>query len=601
MKIPSRVDGSVCAVLSNRPSARSGATTARRSLCTITDAANETHRRRPGANSFCARSSLWLLRTFTPTTEVRRPGPILRSRNASTSYSTAAAARPSAQGFNAVHRQDPQHLMSLVPQEDSSTVDEHLQFYTDPYRRGYAQADGQKPQVSDKRRDIEYPSKEETPKISDETRQLITKLCHAISYKLRHPHRSTLDPIYNLYLKLPEPRMLYLTWPWRDRLLKVMGTPPKRNSESMLRYFALIADVKNAGLTLRRTHWNLALAFATKYVARATSAEMETALRLWGEMERGAKVKGNEVTFNVLFDVASKAGNFTLAEMIYKEMESRNIPYNRYHYVSLIHYFGLMMNSGGIRVAYRDMVEAGEMIDTTVLNCVISGFLKCGEETSAEETYQRMKDGHTMGPTIPDRDYGMGRVVTKVLMMFTKVGKKHPDLQKSLQKQIQLAPNLHTYKLFVEHYAVRVGDLAKVAQYLDEMKFLRITIHPTVFLALFKGFYSHGGYSGSEWSENRLEGVLKSLYQAKDEGVRGFRIDRWVVIWALRAVKKCSTTEALVQTFDDMVRRWDIPPDRHPFMQSMFESILRGNDMMSPTGQWDGPADHRRKKDGTRL
>ncbi|KAM5385241.1 hypothetical protein ACJZ2D_001202 [Fusarium nematophilum] len=605
MKISSRVDGSVCAVLSNRPSARLGAVTARRSLCTVRDAGKEAHRKRPGTNFSCARSSLWLLSTFAPGDEARRATPIPRSRyHTSPKYSTAAtaaAARPSQRFSRANPPQDPRHLMSFVRQEDSTTVDDHLEFYRDPYRRGYAQPDGQKPQVSDNRRDIEYPSADETFKVNDETRELIAKLCNAISQKRRHPYRYTLDPIYDLYLRLPEPRMLHLKWQWRDRLLRVMGTPPKRNSDSMLRYFALIADVKDAGLTLRRTHWNLALAFATKYAARMTSTKMETALRLWREMERGANVKGNDVTFNVLFDVASKVGNFTLADMIYREMENRGIQYNRYHHVSLINYFGLKMDSGGIRAAYREMVEAGEMIDTLVLNCVISGLLRCGEEASAEETYQRMRNGHTMATDLPDRNYGMGRVVTKVLMMFTRVGKKHPELQKSLQKQIRLAPNLHTYKLFIEHYAVRVGDLAKVAQYLDEMKFLRITIHPTIFLALFKGFYSHGGYASSEWSEQRLEGVLKALYQASDEQARGFHIDRWLVIWALRAVSKCSSSEAVVQVYDALAQRWDIPPDRQPFMQSLFDNILNGSDMQSSTGQWNGPSHRRYKKDGTRL
>ncbi|KAM0548129.1 hypothetical protein ACHAPJ_010050 [Fusarium lateritium] len=498
--------------------------------------------------------------------------------------------------------------MSLVPQdmspvshEDPKTVEEYLEFYRDPYRRGYAHPDGQKLQVSENRRDVEYPTGEETFKADEETKRLIAKLCNAIRYKLRHPYRTTLEPIYSLYLKLPEPRMLYLTWQWRNRLLKVMGTPPIRNSESMLRYFALVADVKSAGLTLRRAHWNYALAFATKFSARITSVEMDTALRLWKEMERKAKVKGNEVTFNILFDVASKAGNFVLADMIYQEMENRGYEYNRYHHVSLMHYFGLRMDSGGIRAAYQDMVASGEMIDTVVLNCVIAGLLRCGEESAAEETYNRMKSGHEMALKIPDRDYGMGRVVTKVLMMFTRIGKQHPELHNPLQKQMQLSPNLHTYKLFVDHYSVRVGDLPKVAQYLDEMKYLKIPIHATIFLSLFKGFYSHGGFTSSQWSEQRLEGVLKAMYQAKDEGMRGFRIDRWLVIWALRAAKKCCSDETVFQVYDDMAKRWDIPEDRHPFMQSVLQNVLDGADMKSSTGQWEGPSHRRYKKDGTRL
>lgn len=610
MKVPSRLDGSLCAVLSNRPSASFGVTTTRRSLCCARDASKQTPQRKKissGSNSSpsCSRSSLWLLSTFAPT-QARHALPVPRSRHVSNNYSTASSAAvapmpPINQRFHTQYAHDPRHLKALVPQEDSTTVDEHLEYYQDPYQRGYAQPDGQKLQVSENRRDVEYPTAEETFRADDETKKLIAKLCNAVSYKLRHPYRTTLEPIYNMYLELPQPRMLHLTWQWRNRLLKVMGMPPKRNSESMLRYFALVADVKSAGLTLRRVQWNYALAFATKYSARVTSNELDAALRLWKEMEKSANVKGNEVTFNILFDVAAKAGNHVLADMIYKEMENRGFQYNRYHHVSLIHYFGLKLDSSAIRAAYKDMVEAGEMIDTVVLNCVISGLLRCGEESAAELTYQRMKAGHEMAPNIPDRDYGMGRVVTKVLMMFTRIGRKHPELQKPLQTQMQLSPNLHTYKLFVEHYSVKVGDLAKVAQYLDEMKFLNIPIHATIFLALFKGFYSHGGYSGSQWSEQRLEGVLKAMYQARDESIRGFTIDRWLVIWALRAAKKCGSDEMVVQAYDEMAQRWDISSDRHPFIQSMLQSILDGVDMKSPTGRWDGPSYRRYKKDGTRL
>ncbi|KAH7133118.1 hypothetical protein B0J13DRAFT_587486 [Dactylonectria estremocensis] len=491
--------------------------------------------------------------------------------------------------------------MSLVRQEDTVTADEHLEFYRDPYLRGYAHSDGPELQVSDKKQDVKYPTKDETFKTDERTKSLVARLCIAISMRLRHPNRPNLDQIYQLYMQLPDLRMLHLTWYWRDRLLKVMGMPPKRNSESMLRYFALLADVKDAGLTLRRTHWNFALAFATKYSARVTSAEMESALRIWREMERVAKIKGNEVTFNVLFDVASKAGNFTLADMIYKEMENRGIPFNRYHHVSLIYYFGLKLDSLGLRAAYRDLVFAGELVDTVVLNCVISGLLRCGEESAAEETYERMKNGQPAAASMPERNYMMGRVITKVLMMFTRIGKDHPDLQSSFQKNIELAPDVHTYKLFVEHYAIRVGDLAKVAQYLDELKFFKMTIHPTIFLALFKGFYLHGGFSTSEWSEQRLQGVLQALYQAKDERPGSFRIDRWVVIWALRAVKQCASNEVVLSTFDAMAARWDIPPDRDPYMHSLLENITSGRDMMSAEGKWEGPSYRRSKKDGSPL
>jgi pentatricopeptide repeat protein len=469
--------------------------------------------------------------------------------------------------------------MSYVSQEDAGTVAEHFDFHRDPFLRGYAPSDGPRLQISEAKDDVSYPQRGEIYTGDDELKQRVARLCSAIGIKMRHPHRVTLESIYKEYSQLPEPRMLNLTGQWRSRLLRVMGAPQSRDSESMLRYFALVADVKNAGLTLRRAQWNYALTFATKYASRLGSQELDSALRLWRQMEHDAQIKGNDVTFNVLFDVASKAGNFTLAEMIYKEMDSRGIEFNRFHHVSLIHFFGLKLDSGGVRAAYKEMVESGEMIDTVTLNCVISSFLRCGEEAAAEETYQRMRSGNPRALKLPERNYMMGKVVTKVMMMFSKVGKDHPQLKRSLQTNVRLEPDVRTFRLFVEHYAIRVGDLAKVAQYLDEMKFLHISVHPTIFLALFKGFYTHGGTSGSEWSAQRLGNVLAALYDVRDENARGFRIDRWLVIWALRAVKKCSSTEEVVHTFDQFSHRWDIPMERHAFMQEFLDNLVRGRDM----------------------
>lgn len=581
MKISGRVDGSVRGAVLNRPSAGfRNVHASRRTICRPIDIAAESTRIKPAS---CMKSSLWILSTFMP--ESRRPS-VVQPRLACRCYSTAPetlAATAKSLPFSRLLSKDQEkrHLMSFVGERGEGSVQEHFDFHRDPYRRGYAQPDGPNLQVSDKKHDVQYPSREETFKISDELQAHISKLYAAIGQRLRHPNRITLETIYKLYSQLPEPRMLYLTWQWRSRLLKVMGTPPKRDMESMLRYFALVADVKNAGLTLRRTQWNFALAFATKYASRPTAQEMESALRLWREMEREANVMGNDVTFNVLFDVAAKAGNFTLADMIYKEMESRGIEFNRFHHVSLIHYFGLRLDSGGIRAAYKEMVDSGEMIDTIVLNCVISGLLRCGEESAAEDTYEQMKKSHNLALSMPQRDYMMNKVVTRVLMMFSKVGKKHPQLKESLQTNIQLAPDLHTYKLLIQHYAIRVGNLAKVAQYLDEMKHLNISVHPTIFLVLFKGFYLHGGFLNSDWSEQRLNGVLTSLHQAKNSHGKAFRIEQWLVIWALRATKKCSSNEAVLETFDALAPRWDIEGERQQFLHAMMENILQDKDMKS--------------------
>lgn len=601
MKVSNRVDGSVCgAAFSLRSSTAISASPRRRICWSSIKPSTPLTRLEPRTSRVCPKTSLWLQSTFLPAIHGCR---LLQHRTGfpgHQNYSSAAAAAKPRQLLPAAE-QDRDQLRSLVAGDPEGSVQEHFDLHRDPYLRGYAPPNTPQVHISDRKHDVEYPSREDALQASDEVQPVLSRLCSAITQSRRNADRATLEALYNLYAKLPEPRMLYLPWRWRNMFLRAMGTPKKRDMESMLRYFSLLADVKNAGISLRRTQWNFALAFATKYVARSTSREVESALHLWKEMERKAKIRGNDVTFNVLFDVAAKAGNFQLAELIYQEMSHRGIQFNRFHYVSLIHFFGLKLDSGGVRAAYREMVDAGEMVDTVVLNCVISGLLRCGEEAEAEETYRRMKDSHALAPEMPVRDYMMNKVVTKVLMMFSKVGKEHPQLKQSFQRQASISPDLHTYRLIVEHYAVKVGNLQKVAQYLDEMKYLKIQLHPTIFLALFKGFYAHGGFVGSDWSESRLQGVLSALYEARNGRTRGFHVDRWLVIWALRAVEKCSTSEAVMSTFDEMAQRWDVPPDRTPFLYDFLNMILQGRDMTAIDGAWAGPSYRRHKKDGSRL
>ncbi|KAL2206022.1 hypothetical protein CC79DRAFT_1274950 [Sarocladium strictum] len=480
-------------------------------------------------------------------------------------------------------------------------VDEYLRYHSDPYRRGYAQPDETDLRISEKKSDWQSPSGDELIELRDDHQAILTKLCAEIRSRHRRPHKGSLKTVYKIYNELPEPRMLYIPHQWRSLLMKVMGTPQKRDMDAMLRYFALLADIKSAGLTVRLTQWNYALAFVQQSKNWVTSQDNESALQLWREMEHQAGVRGNGVTFNILFDVASKAGNFVLADMIHKEMETRGIQPNRYNHVSLIHFFGLKQDADGMLAAYKEMVDAGELVDIVVLNCLISGFLRCGDEGAADQLYERMKEGLGTENGLPGRDYNTGKVMTQVLMMFAKVGRKHPALKESFQKSVPWTPDLQTYKLLIEHYAVRLGDLAKVTQYLDEMKLLDIPIHATIFLALIKGFFHWGGTPGTAWSKQRLDGVLSALYEARDQKVQDFRIRRWLVLWGMRAMKKCSgDNDEVERTFHDMSLRWDIPLDGQQFMEAVLEKILSDEDMNSPRGNWEGTL-KKAKKDGSRL
>lgn len=495
---------------------------------------------------------------------------------------------------------DKDQLLSLVGGPVDGTAAEFYEAHRDPFRGGFAAPDGPNIRVSDTKQDVSFPKEADMHRFSPDTQKTIDKLCTSVRKRLLHPELVSLDKIHETYQELPEPRMLNLTGGWRKELLRVMGMPKKRDANSMIRYFALVADVKNAGLTLSKRQWNYALAFAAKYTAKVQSRQLESALRLWWEMEREGRQTANAVTFNILFDAATKAGSFALADMIYKEMENRNIPFNHFHHVTLIYYFGLQRDSDGIRAAYKEMVEAGELVDSIALNCVISGLLRSGEEAAAEDTYRRMRAAGKVAPEQPEKSYMVSKAITKALMMLTKVARDHPSLKKNFQKGVRISPDLRTFKLFIHHYAVRVGDLGKVVYFLDEMKAEGVALHPTLFLGVFRGFFLHGGYPGTDWSEQRLDTVVAALYQTQDQMGESFRIEAWVVIWLLRATKRCCSKQKLEKTFEEISRRWNIPPERQLDILDVCDKMVGRNDDMAAWRIFESVT-HRRRALGDQV
>ncbi|KAI1449609.1 hypothetical protein F5Y02DRAFT_216768 [Annulohypoxylon stygium] len=484
------------------------------------------------------------------------------------------ASAHSVNGGEPLQETRPKHeLLNLVGSYDDSTVEEHLELLRDPYMRRYAPANGPNLTVSDKEEDIDLQSVSPNQKMDPEQAEIIRKLQEAVLLKLKRPASIDLDTVYDLYLSLMEPRIPQITARLRHQLLAVLGLAEKKNSKSMLQYFTVVTDIKNSGFPLIRSEWNTAISFASRYVGRSTEVEVEAALHLWREMEHDAGIQASEVTFNILFDVATKAGKFGLAEMIYQEMSTRGFQYNRFHHVSLIHFFGLKMDSSGVRAAYKEMVESSEVIDSIVLNCVISGFLRCGEESDAEGVYDKMRESARGTEVLPDRNYTMQKVITKVLMMFAKIGTKHPEMRPSFQETALISPDLQTYRLLINHYGVKLGDLPKVAQFLDEMKLFNVPLHGAIFLALFKGFAKYGCF-GSDWSAQRLTSVYNAFLSALDAKTEGLYINTWMAMAILRAFSKYSTRDELLNIYESLRQRWDLDPMTSEFMLNFLTKIM---------------------------
>ncbi|KAI2632309.1 hypothetical protein GGR54DRAFT_583025 [Hypoxylon sp. NC1633] len=484
-----------------------------------------------------------------------------------------AAAEPTDASLPVPTPMSRRELLELVDQYDDTSVEEHLSFLRDPYLRRYAPADGPNLVVSDKKEDVNLQSVNPRQMRDPEETKTVQRLREAVLLKLRRPVMMDIDTIFDLYQSLPGNRASYITANLRHQLLAALGSTERKDSRSMLRYFSVVTDVKNCGFPLTRAEWNTTISFASRYVGKSTEVEVEAALRLWREMEETAGIHGSDVTFNILFDVASKSGKLDLAEMIYQQMTTRGLPFNRYHHVSLIHFFGLKQDAGGVRAAYKEMVESGEVIDTIVLNCVISGFLASGEEDAAERIYKKMKVSDKRAELVPDRNYTMQKSMTKVLMMFAKIAKSHPDMLPKFQQTAVICPDLQTYRLLINHYGPKLGNLAKVTQFLDEMRLFNVPLHGAVFLALFKAFGKHGG-AGSDWSPGRLTSVWKAFLGALDDRTEGLYISTWMAMAILRAFTKCSTRGQILDIYEALKSRWDLDETNSQFMIDFLKKLM---------------------------
>lgn len=364
--------------------------------------------------------------------------------------------------------------------------------------------------------------------------------------------------VMEAYSALPFPGVSYLPESVLRLLFRRISVVERKSNEKMLRYLSVVDDMKAANLSLTEAEWNSAIAFTGRCFAKVTATEVELALLRWKEMEGEAKVKSGNVTFNILFDIAAKSGKFVLAEMVLKEMQARGLSINRFMRTGLIYYHGLRGDGDGVRNAYLSLVEAGELIDTVILNCVIASLIRAGEPSAAYHVYERMKAlfSSKTGSPVPHQSWRAARGLGRVLDRAARQHRKFPERRQRLQDELCLAPNLQTYAIFVEHHATYTGELRRITALLEEMQLLGIPMHGRIFVKLFKGFAIHGGVRYTSWTRQRLESVWISLLITLDEGAPYVLVEKWIVVWAIRAFSKCCGRQRALQIWAELGTRW---------------------------------------------
>lgn len=369
----------------------------------------------------------------------------------------------------------------------------------------------------------------------------------------------THEAAFEAYSALPFPGVALLPHSSIRLLFRRLSVVEIKNKDSMLRYLSVVDEMKSAGLPMTEAEWNSAILFCGKCFTIIRQDNVKDALQIWKEMEHGANVKSGNVTFNILFDIAAKAGKFVLAEMILKEMEDRKLSVNRYARVGRIYYHGLRRDGESVRRAYRELVEEGEIVDTVVMNCLIASLIRAEEPAAAEQVYERMKhvlQNHTGLRDLPTYSWKHTRDLGRALDRAARMFKYHPLKLEQIQNEQLLAPDIHTYSIFIEHHASRTGELSRIGALLTEMKHFGVPMHGRIFLKIFKGFAFHGGIRHTFWTKTRLESVWKSLLDALDEE-NEVRIMKWMVIWTVRAFARCAGRERGLEVWGELRRRWE--------------------------------------------
>jgi pentatricopeptide repeat protein len=386
------------------------------------------------------------------------------------------------------------------------------------------------------------------------------------------------DTLFDCYKRLPTPGVAYLKKDTIRALLHHLSIVERPDEVSMQRFLSILDDMKDAHIHILRSEWTSAIRFAGRFMGKVSTEQLHSALYLWRDMEKRAGIKGGAVTLNVLFDVAVRAGNYSLAESFLKEMRARKLKIHRHFRVSLIFYFGVMQNGNAVRRAYKELVEAGDVVDTVVMNAVISALIRAGEPAAAEHVFERMKRLHASksGAKEPPRYWRERRLLGLRLTYdgrnFTESGEK--DKHKDLQAEAPIAPDSRTYGLIIRQHAAEAGNIDRVEELIKEMQYNQVPIDGTVYVVILYGFASFGGVRYSSWTREKLEPLWQGYLASVKAGADRTWLSTTAVIAALKAFSKCTDEQRTLQVWEEARLVWDPTPEEREQVLKVLRALV---------------------------
>jgi hypothetical protein len=246
------------------------------------------------------------------------------------------------------------------------------------------------------------------------------------------------------------------------------------------------------------------------------------AIAIWHRMESVYGLESDSVVFQLLYRIATLSGHFAVADRLYQEMKKRGLRLSRQGHVTMLYSYGKRRDVEGIRKTFEDFVSSGEIVDTTVLNCLIASMLNAGDLDTAQQIYSRMMRDqatslakavteHPKAVLLPStstdfavrrsRSQNLCAIFETYLEIRNKKGDEHvPPLF------VPVVPNIRTFAIMIRHHCFFTGDLTAVSQLLDDMeKFFESPPTIIIYYFLFCGFGTHSSDKG--WTEKLLLGA----------------------------------------------------------------------------------------------
>ncbi|KAI5813560.1 hypothetical protein BZA77DRAFT_268382 [Pyronema omphalodes] len=380
------------------------------------------------------------------------------------------------------------------------------------------------------------------------------------------PKSVTNNQLFGAYYHLPGNRVSYLERITMERLLLRFTSVPIRTQDTMFQYLTILEDMRAAGIPLTREEWNQASSFVLRSMKYTTPEDLNLAVQMLHESDKNLPTPRADITtFNILLDGATCAGRLDMATSLLREIRDRNLQYDRFTYTTLMMYHAKSKNAPAVQTTYGDLVDAGEVVDTVILNALMTTLLDVGKEAEANGIYEYMKRvalATSEKPSTKLLDWSQARRIQRLLKgrdilwakaYFEEVG-------------VRLAPDYISFHLWIHHYC-RVGDWGKVQYHIEDMQLFSCPVDRNVYLSILKGFAWHGhtgdvvkeGPNAGEilpWNQDQLQVILNLLLNEELNVIGHW--DRVMAVWVIRAISATfqGNHDVLRSTWAEITRQW---------------------------------------------